>query len=278
MTEALATPSSQPQPAGTHLADSGSSRARVGLSDPKQVTRRTLARTPQLTRINRMQRLVLAGADEMSSAHQRARRRHRVAMITTTYRPEVRWEPRQISTLLQRIRDWLARRRHPLRAVWVLELQRRGAPHYHVLIWLPRGVELPKPDDQGWWPHGSTRIEWARRAAAYLSKYTSKGRLDCQRLPHGARVYGIYGCPVHLGYWRAPRWLQALSAPRERITYAPGGWWCVHDQATAWRSPWRVVQIGAYAIEIEWVGWRARDVRSLWEIEMDQRLARESTS
>ena len=80
-------------------------------------------------------------------------------MLTLTYREVGAWHPRHISELLQRVRVWLRRRGERLRYVWVGELQQRGALHYHVLCWLPRGLTLPKPDKQGWWTHGSTRIE-----------------------------------------------------------------------------------------------------------------------
>jgi Protein of unknown function (DUF3296). len=39
----------------------------------------------------------------------------------------------------------MERRGHKLPYVWVAELQKRGALHYHVLLWLPRGLTLPNP-------------------------------------------------------------------------------------------------------------------------------------
>ena len=59
--------------------------------------------------------------------------------------------------------------------VWVLELTKRGRPHYHVLFWLPRGISMPKADKQGWWRHGMTNTVPARSPVGYLCKYTSKG-------------------------------------------------------------------------------------------------------
>lgn len=51
-----------------------------------------------------------------------------------------------ITELLQRIRVWVRRRDHGLRYVWVAELQQRVALHYHLLLWLPRGLTLPEFD------------------------------------------------------------------------------------------------------------------------------------
>ena len=96
------------------------------------------------------------------------------------------------SELLKRIRHWLQRRSVRFCYVWVAELQQRGALHYHILVWLPFGLTLPKPDKQGWWPHGSTRIEWARHPIGYLVKYASKFDIKCG-LPKGARLHGAGG-------------------------------------------------------------------------------------
>jgi hypothetical protein len=60
---------------------------------------------------------------------------------------------------------------------------------------VPSGFRLPKPDEQGWWPHGSTRIERAYRPVGYITKYASKGVSDDSRLPRHARLYGV-GTPT----------------------------------------------------------------------------------
>jgi len=36
---------------------------------------------------------------------------------------------------------------------------------------------LPKPDKQGWWPHGMPKIESCRKqSVGYLIKYATKGQ------------------------------------------------------------------------------------------------------
>ena len=80
-------------------------------------------------------------------------------MVTLTYREDVEWSPRQVSGYLKCVREWARRKDIFIHYVWVLELTKRGRPHYHVLFWLPKGVSMPKADKQGWWKHGMTRSE-----------------------------------------------------------------------------------------------------------------------
>lgn len=77
--------------------------------------------------------------------------------------------------------------------LWRLELQRRGAPHYHLIIWFPAGEAEPDdddfrsyvrdawhriadPDSQDHKKHGTRvdRAESYRRAFLYVCKYTAK--------------------------------------------------------------------------------------------------------
>jgi hypothetical protein len=143
---------------------------------------------PVASRLQRMRRRVLTGA----RLHVAQVKRWRAAMLTLTYRPDVAWEGRHVSECLRHIRQWLKRRGLACRFVWVLETTKVGKPHYHVVIWLPLGVKLPKLDLAGWWPHGMTRMEWARCAVGYVSKYVSKGQ-EGAKLPAGARMFGVGG-------------------------------------------------------------------------------------
>jgi hypothetical protein len=244
--------------------------AALGLSFSEQVTRLPKNGRDVAKRLRRMKRVVKGGADRIGAAYQAERRRFRAAMLTLTYRPGVEWSPRHITELVKRVREYLRRIRAPLRACWVLELQKRGAPHYHLLVWLPRGVTLPKPDKRGWWAHGSTRIEWARSAVGYLVKYASKGDEHAERLPKGARLFAVLGCPTNLSWWRAASWLRAIAEPGQCIRYRRGGWWAVSELAHAWRSPWRIVALHPDSIEITWAGWSAQDVLAIWELDQWQ--------
>lgn len=173
------------------------------------------------------------------------RQRHRTAMLTLTYRQVGEWSPHHISDLLRHIRNWLKRRGHRLRYVWVAELQQRGALHYHALLWLPRGLTLPKPDKQGWWPHGSTRIEWARKPVGYLAKYASK--LDSKSgigFPSGARLHGRGGLE-ELGrsvaqWFNLPTWAREICDLAGRAMRVKGIGLVERTSGVCLPTPWRV--------------------------------------
>ncbi|MDC8769990.1 rolling circle replication-associated protein [Roseateles albus] len=193
------------------------------------------------TRLKRLRRSVTVAARLFS--HVLGNRNFKPAMLTLTYRDVDGFCPRDVSELLKRIRNWLSRRGHVLRYVWVAELQVRGALHYHVLLWLPRGLTLPKPDKQGWWPHGHTRIEWARNAIGYLCKYVSK--FDGQaKLPKGCRLHGSGGhddFAKSIRQWfNLPSWLKALAGVGERFVRIKGVGLVERGTGVCLPSPWRV--------------------------------------
>ena len=169
--------------------------------------------------------------------------RMRPAMLTLTYRDVDGFAPRHISELLKRIRQWLARRGHGFYYVWVAELQKRGALHYHIVVWLPKGLTLPKPDKQGWWPHGSTRIEWARHPVGYLIKYASKFDVK-SGLPKGARLHGAGGfdeASKQVRRWfNLPTWLKSLAGVSSRFMRVKGVGLVAADSGVCVQSPWRV--------------------------------------
>jgi hypothetical protein len=149
------------------------------------------------------------------------------------------------------MRKWLSRRGHRMSYVWVAEIQsgrfkRTGDAvlHYHVMIWLPKGLSLPKPDKQGWWRHGSTKIEWARNPVGYMAKYSSKGG-DCSaKFPKGARIHGCGGLQgeqrQEAGYWRRPRWLREATSIQDQVRRQIGGGWIDLDTGEYYESPWVV--------------------------------------
>jgi len=76
--------------------------------------------------------------------------RYRAVFQVLTYADADGWNPKDITRYLYTVKAWMARRGIQARYVWTAELQQRGAVHYNVIWWLPRGVTLPKPDKQGW--------------------------------------------------------------------------------------------------------------------------------
>lgn len=197
------------------------------------------------SRAVRMRKSILTGARLLVEEGQRGGFRGRWAMLTATYRNEGAWEPKHVSVLRQRVFEWLKRRGVKARFVWCLELTRKLVPHYHFLIWLPRGLTIPKPDKQGWWPWGMTRVEWARRAVGYVAKYASKATPEAfAAMPKGARTHGVGGLTGEgarqLRWWKAPTFSRDALGPDADIRKVVGGY---VDKCCGLflRSPWHVV-------------------------------------
>jgi len=113
--------------------------------------------------------------------------------VTLTYAPDQRWCGRDVSVFIKRVRDYYRYRGWRLVYFWVAELQERGAVHYHVVLFVPKGHMLPKPDIQGWWRKGFTHIFAVNHFAAYLCKYLQKGMEGKLRFPRGIRLFGYGG-------------------------------------------------------------------------------------
>lgn len=174
-------------------------------------------------------------------------------MLTLTYdMKRCRWEPGQISALVRHIRQYLKRRRIEMRHVWVMEFQKNGNPHYHLLLWLPTRFKIPMPDKKGWWPWGWTNIEFARNAVGYIAKYASKA--DSLHLPEkGARMHGNGGLTdealIEQRWWKLPAWMRDRVEPADGVRRAPtgtGGGFVHPDTGEVYRSPWVVFFKGGY--------------------------------
>ncbi|WP_200156175.1 rolling circle replication-associated protein [Allochromatium vinosum] len=219
-----------------------------------------------LGRLRRMRSSVLTAANLIQARLGSSGQRWKPAMVRLSYRDEDEFSPDQMSALMKHIREWAKRRRlPPLPYVWVLERgSQRGRLHYHILIWLPQGVTLPKPDKQGWWPWGFTRIEWARNrrnAVGYLAKYLSKGSDkdgDSVSFPKGSRTHSKGGLTTversKCAWWRAPRWVKdAWPDWQDEPRPAPGGGWVSRVQGDWLPSPWRLVGFDFGRPIVKWV-------------------------
>ena len=219
-------------------------------------TSHTLMSTSKDMKFRRLRRSVIAAAEVMQESLQRGGARFRAAMVTLTYAPDRCWEADHISSFTKRIRSWLERRGYPFRNVWVAELTRKGVVHYHMMLWLPRGVTLPKPDKQGWWPYGSTRIEFARKSVAYLAKYASKGMGEADHgFPKGCRTHGRGGlaAAVHiLRYRLLPLWVKNQVTPCDRLERQCGGYLSKASGVfypSHWRMKWHSEAFQAFIFE-----------------------------
>lgn len=117
--------------------------------------------------------------------------------VTLTYRGVNDWQPEHIKRSLDAFRRWCKGLGIPCRYTWVAELQKRGAVHYHLLCWLPKGITMPQWDRttakrDAFWSHGMTNTQKSFAGVGYLMKYLSKlGELHT--FPKGLRLYGIGG-------------------------------------------------------------------------------------
>ena len=210
-------------------------------------------------------RMQLGAAARMHGAARPGFRPFDVLMLTLTYAKADGWEPGDVKECLRHYRQWHVKRGMKMRYVWVCEVQDgkrradrrgRGAPHYHVLFWVPQGTHVPMADKAGWWPKGSSKIAAARSATAYILSYLKKGdSKNFDDLPDGCRTYGVGG--LDFAMRRARRWLglpgfvQANSSLRDDWRRAPtgtGGGWIAPD-GSRWESEFRMVNCaGARAL------------------------------
>lgn len=214
-----------------------------------------------------MKRAVLTAARLHVQELQQGGFRYRAAMVTATYGDQAP-EANDISKLCKHYRQWCERRGIAYRCVWVAENQPiSGKLHYHLVLFLPRGITPPKPDKQGWWTKGSTRCEWARKAVGYLAKYASKGgNGERWTLPKGARISGFAGlrgtARDEYRYWLAPGWLRQLVTCGD-VLRKVGRWWENRTTRVAYRSPYELLDL--FAGKLSWAGpnWTEDHVRFL---------------
>jgi len=235
----------------SNLAKRERSVASVAVKPSKVIT----AEEQRRKRLGKMKQNVITSARLHVEESQRGGFRGRWAMLTLTYRDDERWVAKQVTELLKCLRQYATRCGFAARYTWVLELTKRGRPHYHVLVWLPKGRTLPKPDKQGWWKYGMTRIEWARNAVGYLAKYASKGDdYDLRTLPRGARLSGFGGLSdngrIELRWWKLPGWLRAQWSEICNVRRIKGGH-VNRDTGEFLASPFRVIFLGGALILCE---------------------------
>ena len=199
--------------------------------------------SPSETRLKRLKSSVLTAA----RLHCQTKSKWRVVMITPTYAPTQYWQSHDITNLVKCIRQWLARKGVEMRYVWVMEYTKKGAPHYHMLVWLPLGITLPYPDKRGWWTKGWTNQEWAKNAIGYIAKYASKGSALIQYV-RGARHHGNGGMTgdalLEQRWWKLPCWLRVQVIPSDQVKRRPtsnGGGFVHPESGEVFQSPYEII-------------------------------------
>lgn len=136
---------------------------------------------------------------------------YRLVMLTLTYRRVDQWGARDIRQAVR----WC--KRHGSGGyVWVAELQRRGAVHYHLLTEWPVGARWVKPTaTAGGWSKGFTWVTNGVRYPWYLMKYIQKGAGNGKRTvyPSGLRIYGISQSVVRRMYFEERSAFRDIQLP-----------------------------------------------------------------
>lgn len=176
-------------------------------------------------------------------------------MVTLTYRDLVAWRPDHISAFMDTVQKWAGRKKlgHQsgvkLPYVWVSELQKRGAVHYHVLLWIPARWRIPAPDKKGWWRHGSSNVTRVHNPVGYVAKYASKFESKGQaEFPKGLRLHGIGGLKKSerriVAWWKLPKDLRQGSEGSCAYRRAVGGGWLDVDSGEVTPSQWGLASVG----------------------------------
>ena len=154
-------------------------------------------------RAKRMRRTVWAAATQLSLP--RPGFRPDVPwFVTLTYADADAWVAKHLSRATDAYKRWCKQTGVECKYAWVAEIQEKRAArtgdhvvHYHLIAWLPQGVQMPKWDvphgrRKSFWPHGMTNTQVAKAGVGYLMKYVSKvGEFTV--FPKGLRLCGKGG-------------------------------------------------------------------------------------
>ncbi|MEN8721116.1 MAG: hypothetical protein ABF296_12735 [Oceanococcaceae bacterium] len=201
-------------------------------------------------RLARMRASIISGAECHEISTKSGGFRYRAFMVTLTYRRIDQWRPHHISEAIKRLSIWSRRNATKAKYVWVAELQKRGAVHYHVLVWLPFNLFMPHWDRAGWWPHGMTQtIKVKTNAVGYLVKYASKMANDEAavqlKFPKHLRMHGTGGLSsleaMQRRFRLAPAYVREhFSKWDHDVRRCPGGGWIARVTGEWIKSQWNM--------------------------------------
>lgn len=196
---------------------------------------------PRGQRSAKCRKSILNASRLLTKRLQAERVRYKCCLITLTYRKTGEWQPKHISAYIHLVRKYLAKRGHDLLGVWKLEMQKRGAVHYHILLWLPKGVTLPFADKQGWWKHGASNQVWVKNAYGYCAKYIGKD--EHGMIPKGARMFSLLGLEAlekrEIRWWNTPAYIRDQWPMDHDPIRAKGGGWLSRLTGEVLHSGWQ---------------------------------------
>ena len=175
-----------------------------------------------LVRHELMKKRIFAWAEVMRIY--RSTRQTRMVMIGLTYRKVEDYDSGHIRDYLKKLKQSVGK--NLIGFAWVCELQRRGAPHYHIVLVVNKGSRIPLPDKSGMWSHGSSSIVTAR-TPFYLVTYVGKEhQKDLARYPKGCRLYSASVRTPELEYRHLYKSLAGLEKVENGIKdkMASEGW------------------------------------------------------
>jgi len=201
-------------------------------------------------RMARMQRRIHAWARIVERYTKR--KTYKLRMFTLTYKERKDYWPGQITEFIKEMRDRC--KKNLIAYAWVLEMQERGVPHYHVMMLINKKVFLPKPDKEGVWKYGHSNIEWDVKSPFYICAYTGKEQQK-KDLPKHARAFAVWldkdkFTEIERNFMistRFPMWLTGEKEAMDRILKGEkvrrkkgGGWLIGSDH---YMSPWELYKI-----------------------------------
>jgi hypothetical protein len=141
------------------------------------------------SRLLKMRMAIIKWADDMLKFRDGYPGQTRMVMIMLTYRRVIDYKPGHINLYIKNLKRRLGSRL--LTFAWVAELQKRKAVHYHLVVLVKAGTNIPAPDTSGMWKHGWSG-RYTARSPHYLVKYTGKEyQKDLSLYPKSTRLYAV---------------------------------------------------------------------------------------